>query len=119
VLIIGAGVAASKIRPEAQRILHVAAEVLRSIAVITATIVAVAIAAWVLAYLVRWWLRHRDPQPGKAHPTTVTAWPPARTVTGQRLCLACGGNGEVLRADSVGYFEPRACPECQPARLAG
>jgi hypothetical protein len=118
-LIIGAGIAAAKIRPEAHRIAHVAGEVLRSLAVITATTVAVAIAAWVLAHLVRWWLRHLNARPGQVPPTTVTAWPAAGSVTDQRPCLACGGHGEVLRANSAGCFELRACPECQPARLAG
>ncbi len=42
-----------------------------------------------------------------------------RPARDERSCLACGGNGEVLRSDGAGRFEPRACPECQPARLAG
>src|SRR5437764_11181095 len=91
VLIIGAGVAAAKIRPEAHRILHDAAEVLRSIAVITAATVAVAIAAWVLGHLVRWWLRHQDAHSGRARPVAVTAWPPGKLATDQHPCLACGG----------------------------
>lgn len=118
-LIIGAGIAADKVRPEAHRLIHIAAEVLRSIAVITAITIAVAITAWVIACVVRWWLGHRDAQPGNVLQATVTAWQPVRTDTGRCPCLACGGKGEVLRADGNGTFEPRACPECQPARLPG
>jgi hypothetical protein len=119
VLIIGAGVAAGKIGPETRRIAHVAGEVLHSLAVIMATTLAVAIAAWVLAHLVRWWLRHLDARSNRVLPTTITAGPAAGSATDQGPCLACGGHGEVLRANSAGCFEPRACPECQPARLAG
>jgi hypothetical protein len=118
-LIIGAGIAATKIRPEAHRILYVAVDVLRTSAVIIAVTAAVAMVAWVLTQAVRWWLRHRNACPAPGVPAAVTAWSPASPVTGQRPCLACGGHGEVLRCDGAGQFEPRACPECKPARLAG
>src|SRR5438874_13827609 len=93
-LIIGVGIAVSKIRPEAVRIMHGTAEVLRVIALTAITIVAAAIASWMAARLVRWWLRHQDVQPGKVHPVAITVWPSARLVTGQRPCLACGGHDE-------------------------
>jgi hypothetical protein len=118
-LIIGAGIAADKIRPEVRRIVHVTIEVLRSIAVITAITITTAIAAWVIACLIRWWLGHRDAHPGNVLQASVTACQPVGTDTGRRPCVACGGHGEVLRSDGAGRFEPRACPECQPARLAG
>ena len=80
-LIIIAGTAADKVGPEAHRVVYVAAEVLRSIAVITAIAIATAIAVWVIACLVRWWLGHRDAQPGDVLQASVTAWQPVGTDT--------------------------------------
>jgi hypothetical protein len=115
VLIIGAGLAADKIGPRVARIAHVVTGVLRTVAVMTLIIVTVAIAAWVTALVVRWWLVRRKMRPGRVHPVAGQV----KTVRNERSCLACGGMGEVLRSDGAGHFEPRACPECQPARLAG
>ena len=114
-LIIGAGLAADKIGPHMARIVHDTAEVLRIAALTTGIVIAVAIAAWITTQLMRWRLTQRSQlgqvtDAGKLH---------VRPVRDERSCLACGGNGEVLRADGAGRFEPRACPECQPARLAG
>jgi hypothetical protein len=140
-LIIGAGVAASKIRPEAHRIEHDAAEVLRIAAVTTGAIAAAAITAWILILLARWRLRRRQAE-GQVYARVARAradiaalarvlddeqglaqiyathgqQAPART--GSPSCVACGGAGEVLRSDGTGRFEARACPECRPARLA-
>jgi hypothetical protein len=114
-LIIGAGLTATKIRPEAHKIMHDVIDVLHTMAVTTAVIVAVTIAAWVSAQLVRWWLGHRHTQYSQLHSVASQS----SSAGNERSCLACGGNGEVLRANSAGRFEPRACPECQPARLAG
>jgi hypothetical protein len=141
-LIIGAGVAASKIRPEARRIEHDAAEVLRIAAVTTGAIAAAAITAWILILLVRWRLRRRqaegrvnakvararadiaaslgrvlDDEQGLAQIYAIHGQQaPART--GSPSCVACGGAGEVLRSDGTGRFEARACPECRPTWLA-
>jgi len=114
-LIIAAGIAAAKIRPEADKIMHDVLEVLRTIAVATMVIVAVTIAAWATGQLVCWWLGRRQTQNSRMHPVASQI----RTAQNEASCLACGGNGEVLRAKGNGRFEPRACPECQPARLAG
>jgi hypothetical protein len=114
-VIIGAGLAADKIGPHMARIAHDVLDVLRTIALITAVTVAASIAAWATARLVRWWLVRRNAQHRPAHLVASQG----RSVQDERSCLACGGNGEVLRANSFGSFEPRACPECQPARLAG
>jgi hypothetical protein len=141
-LIIGAGVAASKIRPEAHRIEHDAAQVLRIAAVTTGAIAAVAITAWILIVLVRWRLRCRQTE-GQVNAKVAraradiaanlagvlddeTGLARIYAMHGQQTpaspsppcCVACGGAGEVLRSDGTGRFEARACPECQPARLA-
>jgi hypothetical protein len=114
-LIIGAGIVASKIRPEAHKIMHDVIDVLRTMAVTTAVIVAVTIVAWVTTQLVCWWLGHRQTQYGRGYSVDSQ-----RSSAGnERSCLACGGKGEVLRANRAGRYEPRACPECQPIRLAG
>jgi hypothetical protein len=114
-LIIGAGLAADKIGPHMARIVHDVADVLRIIALTTGILVAVAIAAWITTRLVRWRLTHRS----QLRQVTDTEKLRLRPVRDERSCLACGGNGEVLRSDGAGRFELRACPECQPARLAG
>jgi hypothetical protein len=141
-LIIGAGVAASKIRPEAHRIEHDAAEVLRIAAVTTGAIAAAAITAWILILLVRWRFRRRqaesqvnakvararadiaaslarvlDDEQGLAQIYAMHGQQ-APASTGSPSCVACGGAGEVLRSDGTGRFEARACPECRPTRLA-
>ena len=58
-LIIGAGLAADKVGSHVARIAHVVIDVLRTVAVKTLTIVAVAIAAWATGVVVRWWLRQQ------------------------------------------------------------
>jgi hypothetical protein len=114
-LIIGAGIVASKIRPEVHKIMHDVIDLLRTMAVTTAVIVALIIAAWVTTQLVRWWLGHRQTQYDQVYSVASQ-----RSAAGNEpSCLACGGNGKVLRANGNGSFEPRACPECQPTRLAG
>jgi hypothetical protein len=118
-LIIGAGIAVDKIRPEMARIVHIATEVLRILALTTMTIVAVTIAAWASTWLLRWWLRRCEAQSGHLRQGSSTGTSHLRPPQGKQSCLACGGKGEVLRANDNGSFEPRACPECQPARLAG
>src|SRR5690242_2783032 len=107
-LIIGAGLAADKIGPHMARIVHDTAEVLRIAALATGIVIAVALAAWITTQLMRWRLTQRS-QLGQV---TDTGKLHVRSVRDERSCLACGGNGEVLRANGNGTFELRACPEC-------
>src|SRR5215467_1184553 len=97
-LVVGAGIVASKTRPEAHKIMHDVIDVLHTIAVTTAVIVAVTIAAWVTTQLVRWWLGHRRTHYRRVY-SVASQHGSARN---ERSCLACGGNGEVLRANSAG-----------------
>jgi hypothetical protein len=115
VLILGGGLAADKIGPRVARIAHVVLGLLRTAAVITLTIVAAAIATWAIGLAVRWWLGRLKAPPGSVYLVASQF----RSARNERSCLACGGHGQVLRSDGTGGFEPRACPECQPARLAG
>jgi hypothetical protein len=114
-LIIGAGLAADKIGPHVARIAHNVIDVLRTVAVTTLTIVAIVIATWATGVVIRCWLARQKTRDDRKH-QVVSQLRPTRN---ERPCLACGGHGEVLRSDGAGNFEPRACPECQPARLAG
>jgi hypothetical protein len=114
-LIIGAGLAADKIGAHVARITHIVTGVVRTIAVMTLMIVAVTTAAWVTGVVVNWWMVHRQAR----HRPTHSVASQRRSARDERSCLACGGMGEVLRSEGAGHFEPRACPECQPARLAG
>jgi hypothetical protein len=115
VLIIGAGLAAGKIGPHVDRVAHVVTGVLRTAAVMTLIIVAAATAAWATGLAIRWWVIHHQAR----HRPTHSVASQRRSEREERSCLACGGMGEVLRSDNAGHFEPRACPECQPAWLAG
>ena len=114
-LIIGAGIAVHKISHVLAQIAHDTINVLLLITLGAGVAAAVAITAWVMSWLVCWWLRRHKAQQDQAR-SVLSQFRPART---ERMCLACGGTGEVLRGNGAGGFEPRACPECQPARLAG
>jgi hypothetical protein len=114
-VVIGAGIVAGKVGHVLARIVHDTINVLLLIALGAGAAAAVAIAAWVMTGLVCWWLRRQKAQQGRVR-SIISQFRPARS---ERVCLACGGAGEVLRGNGAGGFEPRACPECQPARLAG
>jgi hypothetical protein len=118
-LIIGAAIVAVKIGPIVARIIHIAIEILRIAALTAAAVLAFAFMAWVAVRLVRWWHRHRKAPQLRVHPVTTTAREKVHAAKHRQDCLACGGNGEVLRASGNGGFRLRPCPECRPIRLAG
>jgi len=118
-VIIGAGIAVHKISHILARIAHDIINALLLIALTAGAIAAAAITIWMVTWVVRWWLRHRTAHFRQGHPIQHIRTLHLRPVRERQPCLACGGNGQVLRADTAGRFEPRACPECQPARLAG
>ena len=114
-LIIVAGIAVHKISHVLAQIAHEVINVLLLIALIAGAVAAVILAAWIMSWLVCWWLRRQKPHQGQAHSIIGQL----RLARRERVCLACGGSGQVLRANGTDRFEPRPCPECQPARLAG
>ena len=117
-VVIGAGIiAVHKIGHVLAQIAHDTINALLLIELTIGGIAAAAITIWAITALVRWRLRHRTAQPGQIRP--AAARQAASATERAQPCLACGGNAEVLRADDAGRLTPRACPECQPARLAG
>jgi hypothetical protein len=114
-LVIGAGIAVHKIGHEVAQIAHEVINVLLLIALGTGAAAAVAVTVWVMTWLTFWWLRRQKAQQRQAGSILGQF----RSLRSEQACLACGGSGEVLRANGADHFEPRPCPECQPARLAG
>ena len=118
-VIVGAAVIAAKIGPIVARIVHIALEVIRVVALTAAVVLIFTVAAWLAVVIVRWWLRHHGARrQAILQPVNATAW---RDVPAgdQSACLACGGSGRVLRAISNSRYRPSACPVCEPAEWAG
>ena len=126
----GAGIAAvaliaigtlivAKLGPIVARIVHVLLEVIRIAALTAAAVLAVAVAAWLAAMTMRWWLRHRGAQrQATPQPVNATIW--QNVPAGDRsACMACGGSGTVLKAIGASRYQPGACPVCEPAEWAG
>ena len=116
-IILLAALIVAKIGPVVAKIAHIAVELLRIAAETAAAVLAFAALAWLTVMIMRWWLRHRSAQ-------RQASFRPVDTATWQNVqagdpadCLACGGNGQVLRA--IGSrFQPAECPVCEPARQA-
>jgi len=118
-LIVGAAFIVAKIGPIVARIVHIALEVIRVVALIAAVVLMFTVAAWLTVMIVRWWLRHHDARrQAILQPVNATAWRDVPTGD-QSACLACGGGGRVLRAISSSRYQPSACPVCEPAEWAG
>jgi hypothetical protein len=117
-VVIGAGIVVHKIGHTLATIAHIAIDVIL-LAVLTAGVIsAVALVTWVAVWLVRWWLGHREARRDQVDQVTRNWMLYLRPVRNEPACPACGGNRQVLRSDGCGGFEPRACPECNPVRLA-
>jgi hypothetical protein len=117
-VIIGAALVAAKIGPIVADIIHTVVEVIRLIALTAGLVVALAVITWAVVVLTRWQLRRKELA---ANPTQMAVTRPWEHTgpTDRPECLACGGTGTVLRAIGSGWYQPRECPECEPARRAG
>ena len=116
--IIGAALVAAKIGPVVAGIVHTVLEVIRLVALTTGLVVALAVVTWAVLALIRWQLRRKAL--AVTRPRVVVTRPWEHTGSADRPhCLACGGTGTVLRAIGSGWYQPRECPECEPARRAG
>ena len=118
-IIIGAALIAAKVGPIVAGIVHTALEVLRIAALTTGLVLVLAVVTWAAIVITRWQLQRRKML--AANPTRVVVtrlWEQAESAD-RRDCLACGGNGMVLRAIGGGRFQPGACPVCEPVRRAG
>jgi hypothetical protein len=118
-LLIGAALVAAKIGPVVAKIVHVALEVIRLAALTTGLVVALAVFTWAVIVITRWQLQRREMLAADLAPVGITRpWGQAEPAD-RPDCLACGGNGTVLRAIGDGRYRARECPVCEPARQAG
>ena len=119
-VILGAAFIMAKIGPIVARIIHIAVEVIRFAALTTGLVLALAAITWAAITITRWQLRRTAPA---ASQTRVVAAPIIRVSASRASrpadCLACGGNGQVLKAIGGSRYQPGACPVCEPARRAG
>ena len=117
-LILGTALIVAKIGPIVARIADTAVEVIRIAALTAAAVLAVAVAAWLTAMTMRWWLRHRGAgRQATPQPVNATLWQNA-PAGDQPECLACGGSGKVLQLIDGSRYQPGACPVCEPIERA-
>ena len=117
--IIGAALVAAKIGPVVAGIVHTVLEVLRTAAVTTVLVLALAAFTWAAIALTRWQLQRRKMlTPTPAWVVVTRLWEQAESA-GRPDCLACGGTGTVLRAISSTRYQPGQCPVCDPVKRAG
>jgi hypothetical protein len=117
-IIIGAALIAAKIGPIVAAITHTVLEVLRIAALTTGLVLTVAVVTWAAIVITRWQLQRQKVLAANPVRVVVTRlWEQAESAA-RPDCLACGGNGTVLRAIGSGY-QLSECPVCEPARRAG
>ena len=120
ILAVTVAIAAIKIGHVVARIIHIAMELFRIVALTTLTVLAATVAAWLAIRATRWWLRHRGAQRHTEFRFITTEAPqhiePEGTMTD---CLGCGGSRTVLRAIGGSQYRAVACPVCEPAEKAG
>jgi hypothetical protein len=118
-IIIGAALVAAKIGPIVAGIVHTVLEVLRLAALTTGLALALAVITWAVIVITRWQLQRRKMLAANPACVVVTRlWEQADSAD-RPDCLACGGNGTVLRAIGGGRYQPQDCLACEPARRAG
>jgi hypothetical protein len=118
-VIIGAALIAVKSGPIVAGIVHTVLEVLRIAALTTGLVLALAVVTWAAIEITRWQLqRHKMLAANPARVVVTRLWEQTESAN-RRDCLACGGNGTVLRAIGSGRYQPQDCPVCEPLRRAG
>jgi hypothetical protein len=119
-VIIGAALVAAKIGPIVAKIVHVAVEVIRFVALTTGMVVALAVLTWAAITITRWVVRRKALSANQTRViTTPTIQVSVPRASRPADCLACGDTGMVLRAISDGRYQPTECPVCEPVRRAG
>jgi hypothetical protein len=119
-LIMVAALVAAKIGPIVAHIVHVVLDVIRFVALTTGLVLALAVITWAAIVITRWQLQRKavaGTQTRMVTPSTI--WMSATRTSHPADCLACGGNGTVLRAIGGGRYQPQDCPVCEPVRRAG
>jgi hypothetical protein len=118
-VIIGAVLVAAKIGPIVAGIVHTVLEVLRVVALTTGLVLALAVITWAVIVITRWQLQRCTMLAANRGGVVVTRlWEQAEPAD-RPDCLACGGNGTVLRAIGGDRYQPNECPVCEPVRRAG
>jgi hypothetical protein len=118
-IIIGAALIAAKIGPIVAGIVQAVLEVLRIVALTAGLVLALAVVTWVAIMITRWQLqRHKMLVSNSTRVVVTRLWEQANSAD-RPDCLACGGNGTVLRAISGGRYQPQDCPACEPVRRTG
>ena len=119
-IIIGAALIAAKIGPIVAGIVHTVLEVLRVVALTTGLVLALAAFTWAAIVITRWQLQRKTLAGTRTQMVTPpTIWMSATRTSHPADCLACGGNGTVLRAIDGGRYQAQDCPVCEPVRRAG
>src|SRR5262245_33652418 len=117
-IIMVAALIAAKIGPIVAGIVHTVLEVIRLAVLTTGLALAFAVITWAVILITRWQLRHKVSMANQTRMVVTQPWEQAEPAD-RPDCLACGGNGTVLRAIGRGRYQPSECPACEPARRAG
>src|SRR5690349_11623341 len=105
-IIIGAALVAAKIGPIVAGIVHTVVEVT------TGLVLAFAVVTWTAIVITRWQFQRRQMLAANPARVVVTRlWEQAEPAD-QPDCLACGGNGTVLRAIGGSGYQLQDCPVC-------
>src|SRR5262249_4595828 len=110
-IIIGAALIAAKIDPIMAGIVHTVLEVLRVVALTTGLVLGFEVITWAVIVITRWQLQRKTLAGARTQMVTpFTIWMSATRTSHPADCLACGGNGTVLRAIGGGRYQPGQCP---------
>jgi hypothetical protein len=119
-IIMGAAFIAARIGPAVARVVHIALEVIRVVALTTGIVVVFAVLAGAVMTITRWQSRrHAALAPSWVQRVDSSDQEHVEPADHRPACLACGGSGTVLRAISGSRYQPSECPVCEPARRVG
>jgi hypothetical protein len=118
-IIIGAALIAAKIGPIVAGIVHAVVEVLRVVALTSGLVLALAVVTWAAIMITRWQLQRHKMLAANPARVVITRLCDQAEPAARPDCLACGGNGTVLRAIGGGRYQPQDCPVCEPIKRAG
>src|SRR5215471_9552479 len=107
-IIIGAALIAAKIGPIVAGIVHTVLEVLRIVALTTGLVLALAVVTWAAIMITRCQLQRHKLRAANPARVVPRLWGQAEPAD-RPDCLACGGNGTVLRAIGGGRYQPQDC----------
>ena len=105
-VIIGAALVAAKIGSIVAGIIHTIVEVLRIVALTTGLVLALAVITWAIIMITRWQIQRSKILAANPARVVVTRLREQAEPADRPDCLACGGNGTVLRAIGDGRYQP-------------